>query len=77
MTRDVEHALATASRRRGLAVEPVWPRVTRRGIQIALGMIWTLDGMAQFQPAMFTNKFATQVIAPTAVGQPTFVSGPV
>ena len=56
---------------------PARPRITRRGIQIALGLIWTLDGLLQFQPAMLTSRFATQVIAPAAQGQPAFVSGPV
>jgi hypothetical protein len=52
-------------------------RVTRRGIQITLGLLWMLDGFLQFQPAMFTRQFATQVIAPAAQGQPAFVSWPV
>jgi hypothetical protein len=52
-------------------------RITRRGIQIMLGLLWILDGFLQFQPAMFTRKFATQVIAPAGEGQPAFVSWPV
>jgi hypothetical protein len=76
MTQDTEQAPA-ASPRAGLADDPAWPRVTRRGIQIALGLVWTVDGLLQFQPAMFTRKFATRVIAPAAAGQPVFVSGPV
>jgi hypothetical protein len=56
---------------------PARPRITRRGIQIALGLIWILDGLLQFQPAMLTSRFATQVIAPAGQGQPGFVSGPV
>jgi hypothetical protein len=53
------------------------PRVTRRGIQITLGWLWILDGLLQFQPAMLTRKFATQVIMPAGDGQPVFVSAPV
>jgi hypothetical protein len=53
------------------------PRVTRRGIQITLGWLWILDGLLQFQPAMLTRKFATQVIMPAGDGQPVFISGPV
>jgi hypothetical protein len=53
------------------------PRVTRRGIQIALGWLWILDGLLQFQPAMLTRRFATQVIMPAGHGQPVFVSAPV
>jgi len=51
--------------------------VTRRGIQIALGLLWILDGLLQLQPGMFTRRFATQVIAPAGAGQPGFVTGPV
>ena len=72
--------LFTACKRR---CEPGWlnvlarPHVTRRGVQIALGLLWILDGLLQFQPAMLTRTFATQVIAPAGQGQPAFVSGPV
>jgi hypothetical protein len=51
--------------------------VTRRDIQIALGMFWVLDGALQAQPFMFTRGFATEVIAGVGQGQPGFVSGPV
>jgi hypothetical protein len=51
--------------------------VTRRGIQIALGLLWILDGLLQLQPAMLTARFATQVIAPAGQGQPPFVADPI
>jgi hypothetical protein len=51
--------------------------ITRRGIQVTLGALWLLDGALQAQPFMFTNGFATQVIAPVGQGQPRVVSGPV
>jgi hypothetical protein len=57
--------------------DSVRPRITRRGTQITLGLLWILDGLLQFQPAMFTTKFATQVIAPAGEGQPGFVAAPV
>jgi hypothetical protein len=50
--------------------------VTKRGIQIALGVLWFIDGLLQLQPQMFTANFATNVIAPAAQGQPSFVSVP-
>jgi hypothetical protein len=50
--------------------------ITRRGIQIALGGLWFLDGLLQLQPQMFTSQFASQVIVPAAQGQPGWVSGP-
>lgn len=45
-------------------------RITRRGIQIVLGLIWLLDGALQFQPFMFTRGFLSQIILPNASGQP-------
>jgi hypothetical protein len=52
-------------------------RVTRRGLQIALGLVWLLDGGLQFQPFMLRTSFARDVIAPLGAGQPQFVAGPV
>jgi hypothetical protein len=77
MIQNVERGPATALRRTWVAGDPAGPRISRRRIQVALGLLWLLDGLLQFQPAMFTRKFATQVIAPAGVGQPGFVAGPV
>jgi hypothetical protein len=52
-------------------------RVTRRGLQIALGGIWLLDGLLQFQSYMYSHAFISQVIEPTAKGQPGFISDPI
>jgi hypothetical protein len=52
-------------------------RITRRHLQIALGLVWLLDGALQFQPFMLGTGFAEQILAPTAAGQPHFVAGPV
>jgi hypothetical protein len=49
----------------------------RRGLQVALGLIWLLDAALQYQPAMFTKAFPAQMLVPSAAGQPGFVSGPV
>jgi hypothetical protein len=51
--------------------------ITRRGLQVLLGVFWLLDGALQAQPFMFTRGFATQVIAGVGEGQPGFVSAPV
>jgi hypothetical protein len=51
--------------------------ITRRQVQIVLGLFWLLDGVLQLQPFMFGTGFATQVIAPTGNGQPIVVAGPV
>ncbi len=53
------------------------PPITRRHVQIGLGVLWLLDGLLQLQPFMFTSRFASQVIAPTSAGQPGWVSWPV
>ena len=45
-------------------------RVTARHLQVALGVIWLLDGALQLQPFMFTKGFLTQILEPTAAGQP-------
>jgi hypothetical protein len=48
----------------------------RRGLQIALGLIWLLDAALQFQPFMFGRGFATQIIEPAAAGDPGPVARP-
>jgi hypothetical protein len=52
-------------------------RITRRHLQIALGLLWLLDGALQLQPFMLRTSFARQVLDPVAAGQPHFVAGPV
>jgi hypothetical protein len=51
--------------------------ITRRHLQVALGLLWLLAGALQTQRFMFTSGFATQVIAKGGQGQPWFVSDPV
>ena len=53
------------------------PAALRRGLQIALGLIWLLDAALQYQPVMFSKMFATTMLAPAGAGLPFFVSGPV
>src|SRR4051794_34298893 len=61
-----------------IAIRPaVLPAITRRQLQISLGVLWLLDGLLQAQPFMFTKGFATQVMDPAGQGQPGFVSVPV
>lgn len=52
-------------------------RVTRRGLQLGLAVLWLLDAALQFQPYMFSRSFARDVIAASADGQPVVVAGPV
>jgi hypothetical protein len=51
-------------------------RVQRAG-QIALGVIWLIDGALQYQPYMFHRSFITGVILPNAQGQPGIVASPI
>ena len=48
--------------------------VTRRGVQIALGLIWLLDGVLQFQTYFYTKPFLTQFINSMAAGQPRLIA---
>jgi hypothetical protein len=52
-------------------------RVTRRGIQIALGVIWLIDGVLQFQTFMYSHAFITDVLEINAPGQPSFIGDPI
>jgi hypothetical protein len=49
----------------------------RRALQLALGGLWLLDGILQFQPYMFTKDFARQMLAPSAAGNPGVVAAPI
>jgi hypothetical protein len=49
----------------------------RRRLQVALGLIWLLDAVLQFQPYMFTRDFVTQTLASTAAGNPGIVAHPI
>jgi hypothetical protein len=62
-------ARAGAGRARG-------PLVTARGIQIALGLVWLLDGLFQFKSFMFTHHIVTEVFEPAMHGQPAFIGDP-
>jgi hypothetical protein len=48
----------------------------RRALQLALGALWLLDGMLQFQPSMFGHGFA-QMLAGSAQGNPAVVARPI
>jgi hypothetical protein len=49
-------------------------RLTRRGLQIALGLIWLADASLQFQPYMFDHHFANSLLAGAAAGPPSWVA---
>ena len=54
-----------------------WPSPdARRRLQLALGALWLLDAILQYQPVMFTRAFS-QMLAAAAQGNPAFVSRPI
>jgi hypothetical protein len=69
---------ATAANEAGAARHtPHWAgriRIGRRGVQVALGLLWLIDGALQLQPFMFSPKFSAQVLLPAGSGQPGWVS---
>jgi hypothetical protein len=44
-------------------------RITTRGVQIALGAIWLIAGVLQFQSFMYTHGVVSEVFAPAAENQ--------
>jgi len=51
--------------------------LTRRRLQVALGLLWLLDGALQLQPFMLRASFAGEVLGPAGDGQPRIVAVPV
>ncbi|MGH3630253.1 MAG: hypothetical protein ACRDRL_22775, partial [Sciscionella sp.] len=39
--------------------------------------VWLLDAALRYQPFMFTRAFATDILAPTAQGNPQVIAGPI
>jgi hypothetical protein len=57
------------------AVKPPRPvaerlHINRRTLQIALGLLWIIDGALKFQPHLFKPSFITDVVRPMSAGQP-------
>ena len=48
----------------------------RRKLQLALGVVWVLDGILQYQPSMFTKSFPG-MLAESAHGNPAVVAAPI
>ncbi len=59
-----------AEQDRATALDP------RRKLQLALGVLWLLDGILQYQPSMFTKGFP-QMLADSAQGNPAVVAAPI
>lgn len=52
------------------------PRSPARIGQIALGVIWCIDGLLKLQPFFF-SRFVSGVIDPSAMGQPAVIAHPI
>jgi hypothetical protein len=50
-----------------------WLRINQRALQMALGVLWIIDGLLKFQPDLFKPAFIGLVIRPMAAGQPTVI----
>jgi hypothetical protein len=50
--------------------------ITRRHLQIGLGILWLLDGVLQCQPFMFGRGFAKQILASAGSGLPGLFAEP-
>jgi len=48
----------------------------RRALQLGLAGIWLLDGVLQYQPAMYAKAFG-QMLAGTAAGNPSVIARPI
>jgi hypothetical protein len=68
----------TAPAARGAArLHSPGPWSARRTLQTCLGLIWLLDAALQFQPYMFSRDFVTNIIEPTAAGNPAVIAAPI
>jgi hypothetical protein len=52
-------------------------KISRRNVQIVLGILWLIDGCLQLQTKMFTSNFVSQVIQPAQAGQPFYIYDPI
>jgi hypothetical protein len=55
---------------------PLAPADRRRKLQLALAVLWLLDGILQYQPSMFSKAFP-QMLAGSAQGNPGLVAHPI
>jgi hypothetical protein len=69
-------SVVNRGRRKTLALAVGRPLITTRGVQIALGLVWLLDGLFQFKSFMFTHGIVTEVFEPAMHGQPSFIGDP-
>lgn len=73
MSQFADAAVSTAKERTAEAT-PRFATDWRRWLQLGLAAIWVIDGLLQYQSYMFSKHFAEQVLAPTAEGNPGWIS---
>ena len=74
LTRKARGGLELPHRRLASAASHV--RITRRTLQVVLGLLWFLDGVLQLQPFMLRASFARELLAPLGDGHFLLPSGP-
>ncbi len=73
ITQQITSSSAAARARANVLARPL---LTTRGVQIALGVVWLLDGLFQFKGFMYTHGIISEVFGPAAERQPGWVGGP-
>ncbi|RIV23195.1 hypothetical protein D2Q93_07810 [Alicyclobacillaceae bacterium I2511] len=48
--------------------------ISRRWMQILLGIVWLVDGLLQLKPQMFTKAFVNQVLLSVSQSQPVWIA---
>ncbi len=51
--------------------------IIRTRFKNALGVLWIIAGLLEFQPHLFTAQFITAVVDPTKIAQPDFILAPI
>lgn len=64
------------SSRTGYALTTSEMRLSKRSLQITLGVIWLIDAILQAQPWIFSKAFGTTIIKGSAMGQPALLGKP-
>ncbi len=64
------------SSRAGYALTTSEMRLSKRSLQITLGVIWLIDAILQAQPWMFSKAFGNTIIKGSAMGQPALLGEP-
>lgn len=69
----LNEVVAPTARQRGADIGSHFSTDRRRGLQLALAAVWVFDGLLQYQTYMFSTRFATQILLPSASGNPSWL----